>query len=61
MSLRQSLIMSDGSWTVFAQRPIAASLLALAAGLLAWSTFAYFRRRKDWRSRLAQAESGEKL
>ena len=57
MSLRQSLIMSDGSWTVFAQRPIAASLLALAAGLLAWSAFAYLRRRKDWRARLGEAEA----
>src|SRR5881396_2935323 len=27
MSLRQSLIMSNGSWTIFLQRPIAASLL----------------------------------
>jgi putative tricarboxylic transport membrane protein len=61
MSLRQSLIMSDGSWAVFAQRPVAAALLAIAAGLLAWSALAYLRRRKDWRSRLAQAESGEKL
>jgi putative tricarboxylic transport membrane protein len=56
MSLRQSLIMSDGNWTIFAQRPIAAALLALAAGLLAWSAAAWVRRR-DWRTKLAQAEA----
>ena len=28
MSLRQSLIMSNGNWTIFFQRPIAAALLA---------------------------------
>ena len=28
MSLRQSLIMSNGNWTIFVQRPIAAVLLA---------------------------------
>jgi putative tricarboxylic transport membrane protein len=61
MSLRQSLIMSDGNWTVFAHRPIAASLLATAAGLVAWSAFASFRRRNDWRAKLAQADAGEKL
>ena len=32
MSLRQSLIMSDGNWTIFFQRPIALTLLAVCAG-----------------------------
>ena len=31
MSLRQSLIMSNGNWTIFVQRPIAAVLLAVCA------------------------------
>jgi len=57
MSLRQSLIMSDGNWTIFAQRPVAATLLALAAGLLALSASAYLSRRRDWRTKLAQAEA----
>ena len=54
MSLRQSLIMSDGNWTIFVQRPVAASLLALAAGLLALSAIGYVSRRKDWRSKILE-------
>jgi len=50
MSLRQSLIMSDGAWMIFLQRPIAGALLALSAGLLAWSAYTQVSRRKDWRS-----------
>jgi putative tricarboxylic transport membrane protein len=57
MSLRQSLIMSDGNWTIFAQRPIAATLLAVSAGLLALSAIGYVSRRRDWRAKLAQAEA----
>jgi len=38
------------------QRPVAAALLALAAGLLAWSAAAWLRRR-DWRTKLAEAEA----
>src|SRR5476649_1855053 len=37
MSLRQSLIMSNGAWTIFFERPISASLLAVSAGLLVLS------------------------
>jgi putative tricarboxylic transport membrane protein len=58
MSLRQSLIMSDGNWSIFAQRPIAAALLALAAGLLAWSAAGWLRRR-DWRTKLVKVETGQ--
>src|SRR5262249_18694723 len=58
MSLRQSLIMSNGNWTIFFQRPIAGSLLAICAGLLALAALALIRQRKDWRSRLAEAETG---
>jgi len=61
MSLRQSLIMSDGAWTIFLQRPIALLLLAVSAGLLALSAIAYLSRRKDWRSKLAEAEASKKL
>jgi putative tricarboxylic transport membrane protein len=59
MSLRQSLIMSNGNWTIFVQRPIAAALLAVCAALLALAALSLVRARKDWRSKLAEAESGE--
>ena len=59
MSLRQSLIMSDGNWAIFAQRPIAAALLALAAGLLAWSALGYWARRNGWRAKLVEVEPGQ--
>jgi putative tricarboxylic transport membrane protein len=57
MSLRQSLIMSDGNWMIFLQRPVALVLMAAAAGLLALSALAYVSRRKDWRARLVQNEN----
>ncbi|HEX7053526.1 MAG TPA: tripartite tricarboxylate transporter permease [Burkholderiales bacterium] len=59
MSLRQSLIMSNGAWTIFFQRPVAVTLLALTAGLLALAAWGYFSRRRDWRARLA-AEAADK-
>jgi putative tricarboxylic transport membrane protein len=52
MSLRQSLIMSDGAWLIFVQRPVALALLAISAGLLVLAALGYLSRRKDWRSRL---------
>ncbi len=52
MSLRQSLIMSDGAWLIFLQRPVALALLALSAGLLVLAAIGYASRRKDWRSKL---------
>jgi len=61
MSLRQSLIMSDGAWMIFLQRPIALTLLAASAGLLALSAIGAISRRKDWRAKLAQPEAVEKL
>src|SRR5919197_1902686 len=59
MSLRQSLIMSNGNWTIFFQRPIALTLLGLCAAVLALAGLSLMRSRKDWRSRLAEAEAGE--
>ena len=52
MSLRQSLIMSDGAWLIFVQRPVALTLLALSAGLLVLAAIGYVSRRRDWRSKL---------
>src|SRR5256885_8402185 len=37
LSLRQSLVMSNGDWSIFFRRPISATLLAICAGLLAVS------------------------
>jgi putative tricarboxylic transport membrane protein len=59
LSLRQSLIMSNGYWTIFFTRPIAGVLLAVAILLLALSALSWFSR-KDWRERLAEAETAEK-
>jgi len=59
MSLRQSLIMSNGTWTIFFGRPIAAVLLAVSATLLILSAISFFMKRKDWRTKLAEAEQAE--
>src|SRR5258708_2712318 len=59
MSLRQSLIMSHGNWAIFLQRPISLTLLVVCAALLALAALSLIRSRKDWRSRLAEAETGE--
>jgi putative tricarboxylic transport membrane protein len=58
MSFRQSLIMSNGAWAIFFERPVALVLLGLTAALLLLSAWGYFSRRRDWRARLA-AEAGE--
>jgi TctA family transporter len=51
--------MSNGNWTIFFQRPIAAALLAVCAALLALAALSLVRRRRDWRSKLAAAEAGD--
>jgi putative tricarboxylic transport membrane protein len=57
MSLRQSLIMSNGRWTIFFQRPIAGALLGVCAVLLALAALSLVRSRKDWRNKLVAAET----
>jgi putative tricarboxylic transport membrane protein len=59
MSLRQALIMSDGTWMIFVQRPIALVLLVVSAVLLGVSAASYVARRKDWRTKIAEAEAKE--
>lgn len=59
MSLRQSLIMSDGNYLIFLQRPIALTLVLASLALLSLSAWSLFSRRKDWRETLAEAEAGE--
>jgi len=59
LSLRQSLVMSNGDWFIFFQRPIALSLLALAATLIALSLASLVLKGRDWRNRLAEVGKGE--
>ena len=59
LSLRQSLVMSSGNWTIFFSRPIAAALFAICGVLLVLSALSWLRP-KDWRAKLAEAEAGEK-
>jgi putative tricarboxylic transport membrane protein len=54
MSLRQSLIMSDGAWLIFLQRPIALVLLCICAVLLVLSAMSMLTARRDWRAKLAE-------
>jgi putative tricarboxylic transport membrane protein len=58
-SLRQSLIMSNGYWTIFFERPISGGLLAVSAALLILSAVSFVMKRNDWRTKLAEAEAGE--
>jgi putative tricarboxylic transport membrane protein len=60
LSLRQSLIMSNGDWLIFFQRPIAVTLLAACLVLLALAALSLVSQRKDWRAKLAEAEAGER-
>ena len=59
MSLRQALIMSDGTWMIFLQRPVALVLILVSVALLGLAAVGYFARRKDWRAKLAEAETNE--
>jgi putative tricarboxylic transport membrane protein len=61
LSLRQSLIMSGGSWTIFLQRPISLGLIAISALLLGLAAWGMITARRDWRAKLAEAEAGEKV
>ena len=60
LSLRQSLIMSNGNYLIFLSRPISLGLLLVSVGLLALSAYAFVLRRADWRTKLAEVEAGEK-
>ena len=54
MSLRQSLIMSDGNWFIFLTRPIATTLVAISVVLLAMSLISALLARRDWRAKMAE-------
>jgi putative tricarboxylic transport membrane protein len=57
MSLRQSLIMSNGTWRIFVERPISLALLAISAVLLVLAAASLIMR--DWRGTLADVEKSE--
>jgi putative tricarboxylic transport membrane protein len=59
MSLRQSLAMSGGSYLIFVERPIAATMLGMAFALLILGFRPLLRRGVDWRARLGLAEKAE--
>ncbi len=59
LALRQSLAMSDGHYAIFFQRPIAATLLVVAVGMMLLSLRTFIRRGLDWRARMALVEKGE--
>src|SRR5256885_7827304 len=54
MSLRPSLIMSNGNWLIFMSRPIAATLMAAAALMLVMSAISALMARRDWRAKMAE-------
>jgi putative tricarboxylic transport membrane protein len=58
-SLRQSLIMSNGNYTIFFTRPISFGLLVVCAILLVLSALSFALKRRDWRTQMAEAEAGE--
>jgi putative tricarboxylic transport membrane protein len=56
MSLRQSLALSSGSYTVFVTRPIAATMLGIGVALLLYSLRPVLTARADWRRKLGLGE-----
>ena len=52
LSLRQSLVMSNGNWLIFFQRPIAGTLMAIALLLLVLGLKPLLSRSADWRRKL---------
>ena len=58
-SLRQSLIMSNGNYLIFFNRPISLALIAICVILLTMSAISFIMKKKDWRQTLAEAEAGE--
>jgi putative tricarboxylic transport membrane protein len=59
MSLRQSLIMSNGNYFIFVQRPFALVLVGIAAVLLLLAAISALRSHADWRAKLAAVEASD--
>ena len=56
LSLRQSLAMSAGDYSIFLQRPIALTMLILGLVLLILGLKPLFSGKKDWRSKVGLEE-----
>jgi putative tricarboxylic transport membrane protein len=57
LSLRQSLAMSAGDYSIFLQRPIALTMLVLGLILFALGLKPLFSRKKDWRTKVGLEET----
>jgi putative tricarboxylic transport membrane protein len=57
LSLRQSLAMSAGDYTIFLQRPIALTMLCLGVLLLLLGLKPLLSKKKDWRSKVGLEET----
>jgi putative tricarboxylic transport membrane protein len=57
MSLRQSLALSSGSYTVFVTRPIAATMLGIGVVLLLYTLRPLLAKGADWRQQLGLEKS----
>jgi putative tricarboxylic transport membrane protein len=57
LSLRQSLAMSAGDYSIFFSRPIAATMLGVGALMLLISLKPLFTRNKDWRAKIGLDET----
>lgn len=55
--LRRTLLLSRGDFGVFIDRPISATALAVATGVVSWSIYSYLRGRKPGQG--AQAEQAD--
>jgi len=56
-ALRQSLLLSGGSFSIFVTRPISAVTLAIALALLLSSIFPNFRKKRNKLAELEEEES----
>ncbi|MGZ8264683.1 MAG: tripartite tricarboxylate transporter permease, partial [Burkholderiales bacterium] len=57
LSLRQSLAMSAGDYSIFIERPIAATMLVLGLILFLLGLKPLFSRKKDWRTKVGLEET----
>jgi putative tricarboxylic transport membrane protein len=58
-SFRQALAMSGGSYAIFVERPISAFFLVLALIMILLGLKPLiFKKKRDWRDRLTEAEKG---
>jgi TctA family transporter len=51
--------MSNGNYLIFLSRPISLGLIIVCVILLGLSALAFMLKRRDWRTKLAEAEAGE--